>query len=167
MRESLDRQAHEFFKLFAQYEFALKMMGYCQAGRNDQAEPQWDRFACEIAHPVMDLATPEVAEAREYLLTTPPKRQVWRGDHVAWELVNNEDRSVQMLFAHIRRVRNNLFHGGKFHDRWIDPDRSEALISRSLLLLRALANENGDLREALKGNHAGVSLPLPPASQIA
>jgi hypothetical protein len=48
MNPRLDRLAFELFKLFAQYEYALKAGGYGRAGRGGQAEPGWDRFANEV-----------------------------------------------------------------------------------------------------------------------
>ena len=44
----LDKLSYRFFKLFAQYEYALKAMGYGRAGKADAAEPDRDRFANEI-----------------------------------------------------------------------------------------------------------------------
>ena len=148
----LDKLAYRFFKLFAQYEYALKAMGYGRAGRADAAEPDWDRFANEVGVALVQSQDPAVIDARTYLLSEPPRRQVWINGSVEWAAVANTERSVQMLFAHIRRVRNNLYHGGKFNGRWIDPDRSEELISKSLVLLQYLLDTDHNLQEAINGN---------------
>lgn len=152
MSDELDQLAYRFFKLFAQCEYALKALGYGRAATGNAAEADWDRFANEIGIALMQEQSANVVEARTYLLEKPPKRQVWVNGDVEWAVVPNNERSAQILFAHIRRVRNNLYHGGKFHDRWIDPDRSEELISRSILLLQHLVNTNEHLREAVQGN---------------
>ncbi len=148
----LDKLAYRFFKLFAQYEYALKAMGYGRAGRADTAEPDWDRFANEVGVALFESQDQAVIAARTYLLSEPPRRQVWINGSVEWAAVASTERSVQMLFAHIRRVRNNLYHGGKFNGRWIDPDRSEELISKSLVLLQYLLNLDSNLQEAIHGN---------------
>lgn len=148
----LDHLAFKFFRLFAQYEYALKAMSYGRAGRNDAADADWDRFANEVGKVLLSEQDPAVADARELLLTTPPKRQVWIDGSVAWAGVPNNERTAQVLFGHIRRVRNNLYHGGKFNGRWIDPDRSEGLISASLLLLQHLMTCDQRLGEAIQGN---------------
>lgn len=154
MSAELDQLAFRFFKLFAQYEYALKVMGYGRAVKRNVAEADWDRFAKEIGvFLIKDESRPVVA-ARRYLFEMPPKRQVWIDGRVAWEVVPNKERSAQILFALIRRVRNNLYHGGKFNGRWIDPDRSEDLISKSLPLLERLVNEDARLLEAIQGNSA-------------
>lgn len=152
MSAELDQLAFQFFKLFAQCEYALKAMGYGRAGNADVAEPDWDRFANEVGTLLLQAESPDIVAARTYLFENPPKRQVWVNGNVAWAAVPNVERSAQILVAHIRRVRNNLYHGGKFHGRWIDPDRSSELISKSLLLLEHLVNTHAGLLEAIQGN---------------
>lgn len=152
MPTNLDQLAFQFFKLFAQYEYALKVMGYGRAINAGLAEADWDRFANELGITLLQDEENEVVLARNYLFEHPPKRQVWVNRNVEWSTVPNTERSAQILFAHIRRVRNNLYHGGKFNSRWIDPDRSEQLISKSLLLLQHLLNKNVPLHEAIHEN---------------
>jgi hypothetical protein len=160
MSAELDQLAFSFFKLFAQCEYALKAMGYGRSvGARNTAEADWDRFASEVGVALLQEQNEEVVLARTYLFEMPPKRQIWLNGTVSWADVPNIERSAQILFSHIRRVRNNLYHGGKFHGghfhgSWIDPERSEALISNSLLLLRHLVDSNANLHEATQGNTA-------------
>lgn len=151
MKTDLDQLAFAFFKLFAQYEYSLKVMGFGQAGRKQAAEADWDRFANEVGLRLLDINQPEIVQAVQYLFEHPPKRQVWIDDAVQWERVPNEERSAQILFSHIRRARNNLYHGGKFGSRWIDPDRSRELLSSALLLLERLVPLDEKLLEAIRG----------------
>lgn len=152
MHEQLDHLAFRFFKVFAQCEYALKAMGYGRANRADSAEADWDRFANDIGAILFNEHDANIANAIEYLLRQPPKRQVWINGAIEWAEVRNDESSPQILFAHIRRVRNNLYHGGKFNGRWFAPDRSNELISKSLLLLDHLVQCNQQLRDAIKGN---------------
>jgi hypothetical protein len=152
MGTDLDKLAFRFFKLFAQYEYALKAMGYGTAGSKGQAEPDWDRFSNEIGAVIMTLEDAALAEARLYILEHPPKRQIWVDGAVQWQDVPNDERSPQLLFAHIRRVRNNLYHGGKFNGRWIDPDRSAQLMGKAMLILERLVTLDEQLDEAIHGN---------------
>lgn len=153
MHEDLDQLAFRFFKVFAQYEYALKAMGYGRAKnkKNDAAEADWDRFANEVGAVLLKKQDANIADAVKYLLLHPPKQQVWINDTVGWKDVRNDESSPQILFAHIRRVRNNLYHGGKFNERWIAPDRSYELISKSLLLLEYLAQSDQPLKDAIQG----------------
>lgn len=152
MQTDLDELAFRFFKLFAQYEYALKAMGYGTAGYNGRAEPDWDRFSNEIGAAIMVPQEAALAEARKYIFQYPPKRQIWVNNAVQWQDVPNTGRSPQILFGHIRRIRNNLYHGGKFNGRWIDPDRSRELIGNALVLLESLVQLETRLSEAINGN---------------
>lgn len=59
---------------------------------------------------------------------------------IVWQKVENNDKSVQALFGHICRIRNNLFHGAKFNDTWFDPERSTILLEKGLLVLEHYRN---------------------------
>lgn len=149
----LDELAFRFFKLFARYEYALKAMGFARAGSKGQAEPDWDAFANEIGQVALDFGEPN-AKARAYLFEHPPKRQVLVEKRIEWAEVSNEDRSAQALFGHMRRVRNNLYHGGKFNGNWLEPHRSQELLTHVLALLEALPAHHQRLEDALAGNVA-------------
>jgi len=148
----LDDLAFRLFKLLAQFEYSLKAMGYASSKANGSAEADWDRFANEVGNVLLVLDTPSVVAARTYLLDHPPRRQVLLDGHLGWESVPTGDRSVQALFGHVRRVRNNLYHGGKFNAKWLDPDRSRDLVAHVLALLDELPAHNPQLRDALMGN---------------
>ncbi|MBX3620638.1 MAG: hypothetical protein KF891_11735 [Rhizobacter sp.] len=151
MSDDLDKLAFAFFKLFAKYEYALKAMGYGLAGPKQSAEADWDRFSTTVGVKVLSVTDAEVKAAIQYIFQKPPKRQVWVNDAVNWEVVPNGERSAQILFSHIRRARNNLYHGGKFGSQWIDPDRSQELLETSILILNALVLLDAALAEAIYG----------------
>lgn len=154
MSKPLDKLAFEFFKLFAQFEYALKAMGFARAGRSGQVEPEWDRFANQVGKLVFSSDDKLVAASIDYILKQPPKRQVLNASGLDWEEVSNTERSPQILFAHIGRVRNNLFHGGKFNGRWLDPDRSRILLTHSLTILMASKEADADIKNAIDGSKA-------------
>lgn len=52
----------------------------------------------------------------------------------------------------ICRVRNNLFHGGKFNGRWFEPQRSEELMRYALIILRACGQSHDKVSNAYAGN---------------
>jgi hypothetical protein len=136
MNEGLDQLAFKFFKLFAQYESALKEQGYFKKGGRDVVSANWDLFANQKigSNFLQDLGAN--ADAANYILQYPPKKQIVNNqEKIVWDDVKNTDKSVQALFGHICRTRNNLFHGAKFNGSWFDPERSEALLSKSLNIL--------------------------------
>jgi hypothetical protein len=146
----LDALAFRLFREFSRFEYALKAGGYLV--RDDgNAEPDWDRFARDI-HPAFDralggnrLLRAAVAE----LMRRPPKKQVVRAGRLVWEDVPAGGVvATQAVLIHVRRVRNNLFHGGKFSTRWFDARRSERLIRWSLRVLRACLDLSPAVRAA-------------------
>lgn len=135
MNAHLDQLAFRFFKLFARYESTLKEHGFFQADRSGNVIVDWDSFANQVIAKGFKDELGALAPAAEYILDKPPKRQVVDGGQVVWADVPATDKSVQMLFSHISRVRNNLFHGAKFNGTWFDPERSEILLTHSLAIL--------------------------------
>lgn len=99
---------------------------------------------------VLDI--PSVAVVRSYLFDHPPRRQVLVDGHIGWESVPTGNCSPQALFGHVRRIQNNLYHGGKFKARWFDPGRSRALVAHVLALLEEVPAHHAQLRDALAGN---------------
>lgn len=57
-------------------------------------------------------------------------------------------KSSQKILILIRRVRNNLFHGGKFNGEWFEPERSEALMRNALIILRACGENHHEVSKA-------------------
>jgi len=136
MDDHLDKISFDFFKLFAQYESTLKERDYFHTDKTRKVIVDWDRFANEVVGNNFKNDLGALAEAAEYILQQPPMKQtVDKRNKVVWADVTSEDQSVQALFGHIRRTRNNLFHGAKFNETWFDPERSNRLISKSLAIL--------------------------------
>jgi len=135
--DTLDTLAFRFFKLFAQYESTLKERDYFRADQNGRITVDWNRFANEVVGEKFLDDLGEKREAAEFILNAPPKKQAVNNQgKIVWVEVPNDDKSVQALFGHISRMRNNLFHGAKFNGTWFDPDRSKALLDRGLVILQ-------------------------------
>ena len=131
----LDKLAFRFFKLFAQYEATLKERNYFNE-RSGRIEPDWNRFASDVVGARFKQELGTISESVNYILQHSPMRQTVNDDHkIIWQEVPNDDKSVQALFGHICRMRNNLFHGAKFNGTWFDPDRSKALLNHGLVIL--------------------------------
>ncbi len=130
--------ACDFLALFARYEFALKAAKPANGG---EAKAGWDEYAKGIDKAFSQLKNAELTAAVDYLLSRPPKKQVFRAGKLEWEETghdNNVPRAQQVLVM-VRRVRNNLFHGGKFlpAEAGDDPGRDQLLVEHSLVVLRA------------------------------
>ena len=94
------------------------------------------KFAKENVGPDFLKKLGKQAISAQYILENPPMKQVLneRGK-VIWKEVPNNDKTVEALFGHIRRIRNNLFHGAKFNGTWFAPERSKKLLKSGLEVL--------------------------------
>ncbi|PKG73079.1 hypothetical protein CXF86_19585 [Shewanella sp. GutCb] len=137
MDKQLDLLAFKFFKLFAKYESTLKEQGYFEVRGRDQINVQWDRFANQIIGRGFLEELGEHRGCAEYILQNPPKQQAVNEEgKIIWKDVPNNESNIQILFGHICRVRNNLYHGAKFNGTWFDPERSLLLLENSLIVLK-------------------------------
>ena len=72
-----------------------------------------------------------------------------RNGELAWDESPVQSTSkAQLVLLLIRRIRNNLFHGGKFNGRWFEPERSELLMHHALIILKACAMNHAAVSEA-------------------
>lgn len=139
----VDRElACTFFAAFSRFEFALKEEQFVRENRLGHAEPHWERFKERASEQWIQSADTEAAVV--LLLAEPP--QVQTGAQT-WQPValRGQNRFAQAIDA-AKRVRNNLFHGGK-HTPHSPPGRDQALVNAALLILYACLEANPGLRE--------------------
>lgn len=149
----LDNLAFRFFKLFAQYEWALKAMGHVYPHqRTGGASADWNSYSKAGGACVLKLQQAEAQAAIEYLFTSPPKLQIYADGKLDWKPVVGGTRTADVLFSHIKRIRNNLYHGGKFNGTWLEPERNGELIRHALVILEALHTEDEELGKAISSN---------------
>lgn len=152
-----------FFHFFSMFEYALKANGYRITNEHGIiTAPNWDGFVRDNQQ-LFDLSLNEqdqIKESARYLLDSPPKQQaVNEEDGMEWVEPRMDDNAPDRikLCKHIRQVRNNLFHGGKFRGNFFETqERSRDLIQHSTIILRHLALSNDGMREAFYG--AGYDL---------
>ncbi len=134
------KNAIKLFKVMMRIEFAMKENGHAQAIGN-RIEITWDRYANEELGNEFFEAIRESGQAAT-LINAPPKRQTYIDGYLDWEEVGNV-QSVQNLIGAVRRVRNNLFHGGKGGDP--DHERNEDLVEQSLYVIDQLLRKDFDI----------------------
>jgi hypothetical protein len=149
-----DRDLHslaaEFFRVFSRTEYALKASGFNNG--DGVAEANWTKFAVAVETFLRNPSAPEVQEAIDYILNEPPKKQFIANGLMEWrDVVPSTNSQADTLFQYIRRIRNNLFHGGKFNGRWFAPERSERLMRAGLVVLNAAVEQQPDVRHAYHG----------------
>lgn len=134
----------EFYLTFSRFEYALKAAGLFRRPnpqRNLQpteAKPNWDGFAVSLRDTFHSNKTHALKQACEYILGSPPMKQVIINDGVAWEtpMRPTSESEVEFLLRMVRCVRNNLVHGGKYNvEAHEDTQRTEILLRSSLAIL--------------------------------
>lgn len=133
----------DFFISFARFEGALKVANYLKPNQK-RAEPNWDGFTNQIANVFDKNRTESVLIATEYLLMKPPKIQVVLDGQLMFECRNMEGWSdIKIICQSIRDIRNNLFHGSKFHG---EISRNQDLMKNAMVILEELLYLCPDVR---------------------
>lgn len=144
----LDLLAFSFFREFARCEYCLKAVGLLE-GFPNKPQADWGTFAAQV---IVVFDVPPNAEtegAIQYYLAHPPKKQVLLDGVLSWSTtLPNHQNQAELVLRLVCRVRNNLFHGGKFNGHWFEPQRSEELLHRGLVILRAAVSGHSKVREA-------------------
>ena len=135
-----------FFLTFSRFEYALKASRLFKRtspqridpSRPTEAQPDWDRFALSLRCAFQLDRTETLKQACEFILDSPPLKQIIINDAVSWEtpVRPSHESDVEFLLRMVRCVRNNLFHGGK-HNNEVheDTERTEKLLKSSLTIL--------------------------------
>lgn len=149
--EDIDDLAFVLFRLFAQFEYCLKATGFMTQGRNGEASPDWTGFARSLPPLFEEPNSAALAKAVHYILEHPPKKQVIEEGRLAWsDRAPNSENLTDLVLLYVRRVRNNLFHGGKFNGHWFAPERSQQLMSAAVVILEAALVASPVMNEAFR-----------------
>jgi hypothetical protein len=132
-KEVIRQLSLELFETFSRMEYALKAARYWK--RQNKAEANWDSFVSAIKDSFHTDHSNELKTAYDYILLQPPNKQMIVDGALVWKAVPADGDELLQLGVYIRRVRNNLFHGGKYGDHALNFERNRALISHSLTLL--------------------------------
>lgn len=146
----LDDLAHALFRKFARMEYALKATGYLVSPNGD-AKANWLSFAAKFDETFKKLCLEDaqLCQAVDYILHRPPNKQVVHDGILAWDATEPEhNTSTGVVLLYVARIRNNLFHGGKFGGNWVDPERSDTLLGHALTILAGCITLSDKLRAA-------------------
>lgn len=147
----LEGLAFKFFREFARYEYCLKATGLREDSRT--AKASWSKYAAEVTHVIDTPQAKGLENAITYFTDHPPKKQIVKDGVLDWdETLPNHQSKAELILLLVCRVRNNLFHGGKFNGRWFEPQRSEDLMRHALVILGACAESHANVREAYAGS---------------
>ncbi len=146
----LDDLGAQLFHAFSRTEYALKAAGYNNG--EGPAQANWRKFALAVEDLIANPPNAALREAIEFILNAPPKKQMIVDGLITWvDVPPSTDSTADKLLQYVRRVRNNLFHGGKFNGRWFAPERSEPLLRHSLVILKCAVESVREVRDAYHG----------------
>lgn len=126
-----------FFASFARFEYAMKASGYGRADRFGNAVADWQALKAALGNAIESGLCGRTKETVEILLAEPPQVQKFIDGQAIFraEPLSGDNLGAQAITA-AKRVRNNLFHGGK-HTPHSSPDRDSKLIEAALAVLEA------------------------------
>jgi len=142
-----------FFCVFSRYEFALKEAGFLTSIEAEtNAKADWTCFSKRIQAGYSQSQEQDFVEAANYLLDKPPERQYVKSDgSLGFKKPTETRRDIDWLLTLICRVRNNLFHGGKFSGRDFYSERDEILTRSSLIVLNSCLDWNEQVKKHYLG----------------
>lgn len=134
--------ACDYFAVFSRLEFALKATGFAKDDRG-RAKADWTSFAKVAAAAYAASDSPVLAGAIAKLNASPPMVQVvgpdGRAKFAAAKREKDSHSELEVAIGYALRVRNNLFHGGKYFE--LDQvSRNEDLVACALTVLLEAAD---------------------------
>jgi hypothetical protein len=135
-RNSSKDLVFKFFITFARFECALKNSKTFAIMQGKNCIADWNGFVNTISE-FNSSANPELKTACTYILDNPPKKQNIINKTLKWKDCKIDGGTeIQKLNQYIRRIRNNLFHGGKFNnDNIPELSRNSILMTSALVIL--------------------------------
>lgn len=139
-----------FFLFFSRFEYALKREGFARGtGQNaDEASADWNKYADK--HPELldqqqsELFISAICNLRKAppmkQMLDPEKRLTWMADNYTGQF------NLARIFVLLCRIRNNLFHGGKFPVGIIgEVSRDCELLDAGITIMQACLDRDTEL----------------------
>ena len=149
---SLDHNsAFNFFVCFSRFEYAAKAQElHVDLGERQRCDLKvdWRKVAERLDEKFVYLSkqNPKIQEAVKYFANEPPQKQVLKAGGPQFTLPKEPNVSeTEVLLLALRRIRNNLFHGGKGIKRE-DLNRDQKLVDLGLIILEGLIESDDILQ---------------------
>ena len=153
-RTSLNRElVLDFFLVLSRMEFALKLEGY-STGDDKTVKPDWDSFAKDISKSFSCENNEALSTAIDYYLAYPPQKQILDKGQLSWvSSLPNNTTEIEKVIILVRRVRNNLFHGGKYNGQvHEETERNELLLQMGITIIKEAIHCSQKVEKAYNGS---------------
>ena len=133
-----------YFAGFSRFEFALINGGFA-GGNAHHAVADWPAFLAQIEPHFNYQQTDELQNAVDFLEAHPPKRRALVNGTLRWVVNTDAEQKsrLQAIAVHIKAIRNNLFHGGKYPGTPAVPtERDGNLLRSAIVILEALLTQS-------------------------
>ena len=142
--EDVKEVVFKFFVTFSRLECALKNVSqFLLTKSNSEASVNWTEFDKYIVK-YNSHETQDVKKAVDYIMCKPPAKQVVENGKLDFKEVN---ASANEIPVYIRRIRNNLFHGGKFNGKDVSElARDLDLLRNSIVIMEYWISSDSEIR---------------------
>ena len=125
-----------FFIMFSRFEYALKTTTFAR-NSNGRVVANWESFVASIRNDFDKEKNANIKSAVDFLLDYPPKTQQLLDNNLCFQDDELQDNvpEINKLDVYIRRIRNNLFHGGKIYGYFDDGLRNPQLLKFAMIIL--------------------------------
>lgn len=149
MSDDLNRDAYKLFSRFSRLEYALKASVYYKTDDKKFVKTDWNKFILKNKDKLQKCISEEsVAQSVNIILEKPPKKQRLCDGKIEWVHVDaSQGSDLKNLICYIRRIRNNLFHGGKFFDNWNAGGRAHNLIKAANCIINSIVKVDPDVQK--------------------
>lgn len=129
----------EFMRLFCRLEMALKSdRGNLNIPKNRRYEPNIDWGVVREKFKSIDYE--EVQDSVDRLLAKPPRKWGYLREKKKYDfrdyMIYNDESPEDDILDIVKTIRNNLFHGGKFHQLPEGSERDVALIQDAIAVIK-------------------------------
>ena len=136
----------KFAVCFSRFEYALKATTYRKpiSKENHAALADWSKFAGELKSSGVLNGLDAVGK----ILQDPPRKQIVYDNTLAWAEVGLGTGETRQVIEAIKRLRNNLFHGGKENEAAEEQARSDELLALALEVLEKALDADPKVKDA-------------------
>lgn len=152
----------EFLHVFSCFEYALKTTSFLTSRNKGDAFADWEKFSNSIdsENKLAEVKSVEFNKGVKYFFENPPKKQIVDNGFLGWEEYKKPEHfnNFKELLKLVRRVRNNLFHGGKFRSGLEQgSERNSNLLKYGLVILKECIDLNKEIKEKFNEQFKNIS----------